>query len=265
MAPGSEAESQHHRKLSAPPDLIPRSPSNDDRLGKASSHSEEVEPTWLATSAPTRGLQLAASALLEEAGDIPPPLPRRQWESMEQHGTTIPPVQEEVICVEEDDDLRKMDKTVGPRASVILEDEDWYIPGVSRDMVAEMLESSDIGTFFVRDSQSQPGQYALTMKVLIGPNNPSGFGNYLIVPVKDGFTLQGFDKVFPDIFTLIRHYASEEDGLPCRLVLAGSNPLFHDANGYLMEFMDEEDEAYSSLSNCTSMFRELEMNGDPWQ
>ena len=60
----------------------------------------------------------------------------------------------------------------------------------SREIVIEMLGTSDLGTFFVRDSQSQPGCYALTMKVLKGPNNPSGFGHYLIVPMKDGFTLQ---------------------------------------------------------------------------
>ena len=60
----------------------------------------------------------------------------------------------------------------------------------SREIVIEMLATSDLGTFFVRDSQSQLGCYALTMKVVKGPNNPSGFGNYLIVPMEDGFTLQ---------------------------------------------------------------------------
>ena len=53
-----------------------------------------------------------------------------------------------------------------------------------------MLETSDIGAFFVRDSQSYPGCYALTMKVVKGPNNPIGFGNYLIAPQGDGFSLQ---------------------------------------------------------------------------
>jgi hypothetical protein len=53
-----------------------------------------------------------------------------------------------------------------------------------------MLETSDIGTFFVRDSQSRPGCYALTMKVIKSENNPTGFANYLITPRSDGFALQ---------------------------------------------------------------------------
>ena len=52
-----------------------------------------------------------------------------------------------------------------------------------------MLEKSEEGSFFVRDSQSRPGCYALTMRV---PQeaNPSGFGNFLIVKVKDGVMIQ---------------------------------------------------------------------------
>lgn len=59
-----------------------------------------------------------------------------------------------------------------------------------REIVTEMLESSDIGSFFVRDSQSRRECYALTMKVLASETNPNGFGNYLIVPNGDGFSLQ---------------------------------------------------------------------------
>ena len=58
-----------------------------------------------------------------------------------------------------------------------------------REFVTEMLEHSEEGTFFVRDSQSRPGCFALTMRV---PReaNPSGFGNFLIVKVKDGVMIQ---------------------------------------------------------------------------
>ena len=52
-----------------------------------------------------------------------------------------------------------------------------------------MLEKAEEGSFFVRDSQSRPGCYALTMRVP-QETNPSGFGNFLIVKVKDGVMIQ---------------------------------------------------------------------------
>ena len=59
----------------------------------------------------------------------------------------------------------------------------------TREFVVEMLQNSEEGSFFVRDSQSRPGCFALTMRV---PKeaNPSGFGNFLIVKVKDGVMIQ---------------------------------------------------------------------------
>lgn len=58
-----------------------------------------------------------------------------------------------------------------------------------REFVTEMLEKSEEGSFFVRDSQSRPGCYALTMRVP-SEANPTGFGNFLIVKVKDGVMIQ---------------------------------------------------------------------------
>lgn len=52
-----------------------------------------------------------------------------------------------------------------------------------------MLEKAEEGSFFVRDSHSRPGCYALTMRVP-QETNPSGFGNFLIVKVKDGVMIQ---------------------------------------------------------------------------
>ena len=58
-----------------------------------------------------------------------------------------------------------------------------------REFVTEMLEKAEEGSFFVRDSQSRPGCYALTMRVP-QETSPSGFGNFLIVKVKDGVMIQ---------------------------------------------------------------------------
>ena len=66
-----------------------------------------------------------------------------------------------------------------------------------REFVTEMLEKSEEGSFFVRDSQSRPGCYALTMRVP-WEANPSGFGNFLIVKVKDGVMIQVRSYIFLD-------------------------------------------------------------------
>ena len=49
----------------------------------------------------------------------------------------------------------------------------------------EMLEKSEEGAFFVRDSQSRPGCYALTMRIPY-EINANGFGNFLIIKSDDG-------------------------------------------------------------------------------
>ena len=70
--------------------------------------------------------------------------------------------------------------------------------------MTEMLEKSEEGSFFVRDSQSRPGFYALTMRV---PEeaNPSGFGNFLIAKVKDGVMIQVgfFGSHYPNVLWII--------------------------------------------------------------
>ena len=55
--------------------------------------------------------------------------------------------------------------------------------------MTEMLEKSEEGSFFVRDSQSRPGCYALTMRIPSDVNQ-TGIGNFLIVKIKDGFMIQ---------------------------------------------------------------------------
>lgn len=90
------------RKLSAPTDLIPFSPSGDN--------SPMVN---------------SAAVLLANVDDAPPPLPRRGRQQLP------PEIPEEVAAAEEDDEQRggKGNET---RVSQTLDEEDWYIPGVSR-------------------------------------------------------------------------------------------------------------------------------------
>ena len=65
---------------------------------------------------------------------------------------------------------------------------------------------------------------------------------------------QGFDRSFPDLTTLIEHYAASEDGLPCKLLLAGSNLLCDDDDYMNTPFLDPD---YQNLADFTSMLAEL--------
>ncbi|KAK3748318.1 hypothetical protein QZH41_006373 [Actinostola sp. cb2023] len=134
-------------------------------------------------------------------------------------------------------------------------DEHWYMPGIPREFVIEMLQSSEDGSFFVRDSQSRPGCHALTVRV---PNDliPDGFANYLITPVPEGVKLEGFSKTFPDLMTLIEHYAQHADELPCKLTLAGSNMLC-DNDDEDFTYIEPADPDYRLLSDFHSMMDEL--------
>ena len=112
------------RKFSAPPDLMPSSPTSPSaRPARSSNSNGETSPTHRPIS---RDMESSAAVLLAGAGDTPPPLPRKG-----RLGSQHPEIPEEEIGSEEEEEIRR---EVGnePRISLTLEDEDWYIPSVSR-------------------------------------------------------------------------------------------------------------------------------------
>ena len=121
---GQRRDSGVERKFSAPPDLMRAvSPTHPPaRATRSSSSSGENSPTHHPVS---RDMANAAAVLLSGVDDIPPPLPRK--------GRQQPPpdIPEEVIGPDEDEELRQGLRDE-PRVSLTLEDEDWYIPAVSR-------------------------------------------------------------------------------------------------------------------------------------
>ncbi|RMX35942.1 hypothetical protein pdam_00005221 [Pocillopora damicornis] len=196
----------------------------------------------------------AAPVITRERSNTPPPS-RSDAVSSKQNVSMLP-----VAKTASDPNLSAADHelTTGNRHESVSksnshEDENWYMPGIPREFVIEMLQNSEEGSFFVRDSQSRPGCFALTMRV---PKeaNPSGFGNFLIVKVKDGVMIQGFDKVLPDLTALVEHYSQHADGLPCSLLISGSNVLCEDED-YMNIVPADPD--YQSLSDFTAMMAEL--------
>jgi len=106
-----------------------------------------------------------------------------------------------------------------------LEDATWFQAGIPREIAMELLEMSDDGAFVVRDSSSQPGNYALTMK------GDTLMNHFIVRKVAQGYVLgsesQG-QSPFPDLTTLIKHYAKDKGCLPCCLQLDSANKIYTD-------------------------------------
>lgn len=121
----------------------------------------------------------------------------------------------------------------------ILQDAEWYQLGFSREIAETILQNRPVGSFFVRNSLSNPGCYVITIKVPASVKE-RGCLNYLIENTPDRFLrIRGFEPKFPSLLFLIAHYSSATDEIPCRLYTVNSNPLF---------FLPQED--VDELDNC---------------
>ena len=67
-------------------------------------------------------------------------------------------------------------------------------------------------------------------------------------------SLQGFHRSFSDLPSLIEHHAKATDGLPCRLLLSGSNVLCEDEDYVNMPSTDPD---YMALSDYRDIYAEL--------
>lgn len=108
-----------------------------------------------------------------------------------------------------------------------IEDAAWFQAGVPREIAMELLEMSDDGAFVVRDSSSQPGNYALTMK------GDSLMHHFIIRKVPQGYVLGSPDQgqsPFPDLGTLIVNYSATPGCLPCCLTLDSFNKAYVEAD-----------------------------------
>lgn len=109
----------------------------------------------------------------------------------------------------------------GPE-SIDLSDVVWYQPGIPREIAIELLEASPEGSFIVRDSSSQPGQFALTMK------ERGLMHHFIIRKVPEGLCLGSDDqgqKPLSDLATLVVDYSRTKGCLPCCLNLDSFNTL----------------------------------------
>eukprot|EP00038_Savillea_parva_P006586 m.164658 g.164658 ORF g.164658 m.164658 type:complete len:554 (-) comp12453_c0_seq1:126-1787(-) len=103
----------------------------------------------------------------------------------------------------------------------------WFQAGIPREIAMELLDKEDEGSFVVRESSSQPGCYALTMK-------GGGLMHHFLIRMHDeGFVLGTEDQCqmpYPSLTALITAYTKSKGCLPCCLNLDSFNTAFEDGD-----------------------------------
>ncbi|VDN98919.1 unnamed protein product [Rodentolepis nana] len=145
----------------------------------------------------------------------------------------------------------------------------WFQAYLPREVALELLTHEETGSFLVRDSVTQPGCWALSVRVPTHVNCV-GITHYLIQHSKHGVKLKGLDKEWPSLEALITHLTVIPEMLPCPLRLPptaqyggsqqphqASNPTFTEEEEN--DFGEEpEDEEYQRLSDFSSMLADMQ-------
>lgn len=130
----------------------------------------------------------------------------------------------------------------------VTEQASWYQPHMPRTLAVKIISDCPVGSFMVRNSQSQmsSGFLALTVRV---PKSFNGTGilHYLIIVTEAGFRIKGFSKVFPSLSGLVVHHSVMKENLPCRLIVEDDTD--HDSDKE-SDFADlDADPEYPGLLN----------------
>ena len=106
----------------------------------------------------------------------------------------------------------------------VTEASSWYQPHLPRDLAVKILSECPVGSFVVRNSQSQMSSGCLALTVRVPRSfNGSGILHYLILVTEAGFRIKGFSKVFSSLSGLVVHHSVMKENLPCRLIVDDGN------------------------------------------
>ena len=96
----------------------------------------------------------------------------------------------------------------------------WYQPHLPRELAVKILAECPVGSFLVRNSQTQMSSGCLALTVRVPRSfNGSGILHYLILVTEAGFRIKGFSKVFSSLSGLVVHHSVMRESLPCRLII----------------------------------------------
>lgn len=98
-----------------------------------------------------------------------------------------------------------------------IESQDWYFGQVTRKEAERTLKCTEtkLGSFLVRDSETSPGSYALSVRDNPDPLKPGEIvvRHYKVRNKDDGGCYITARKTFPTISELVDHYINNADGL----------------------------------------------------
>jgi hypothetical protein len=117
------------------------------------------------------------------------------------------------------EDKKSLSSSLEMLADKDLQGAAWYMPDIPREATLEVLAHQDIGSFVVRKSTTNPGCYALTVKV---PkyDNPVGISHYLLTRTSQNMIrFKGLAKEWSSVTALITHHSVMRELLPCLLRL----------------------------------------------
>lgn len=123
-----------------------------------------------------------------------------------------------------------------------LKDEKWFQVGLPREISLQILLQLPAGSFLVRQSETYPDCFALSMKAPSRKDDPK-LSHFLIEKSSNGYRFRGFTREFLSIKSLITHHSILQGPLPAPLILSKSlNRLLKEA--------ENEREVKSSTTSC---------------
>lgn len=90
----------------------------------------------------------------------------------------------------------------------------WFLPKISRSKAEEILTPASVGSFLLRSSSCPSSAFALSVRV-----EEDRVQHHLLLLSNKGVVLNGSNKVFPSLGSLVTHLSIMKEELPCCLVL----------------------------------------------
>jgi len=125
----------------------------------------------------------------------------------------------------------------------------WFLPKVSRTKAEEILATSPMGSFLLRASSSPSSAFALSVRV-----DAVRVQHHLLLiqAGRQGVSLNGSRKVFPNLGSLVTHLSIMREALPCCLILQHTVGLGEDIEEEDIVDIDSDKEMEDCV-NCLKM------------